>query len=143
MAVADDFVVSGTCAESLFGTCETFFRKDMDPDELFETLGQSLMAALDRDCISGWASTCTSSPRRGDDQVAQGQDGLDAARPFLCCVLIARQEGRGRRAMRAWGVRRVGAARESSRARAAFGDRPMRRRVAGCRCDGHDVWRAV
>lgn len=54
MAVADDFVVSGTCAESLFGTCETFYRKDMDPEELFETLGQSLMAALDRDCISGW-----------------------------------------------------------------------------------------
>lgn len=37
MAVADDFFVSGMCAESLFDTRETFCRKDEDPEELFET----------------------------------------------------------------------------------------------------------
>lgn len=65
MAVADDLVVSSTCAESLFGTCETLYREDMDLEELFETLGQSLVAALDGDVSlrGGW--TCTSSSRRG------------------------------------------------------------------------------
>lgn len=56
VAVADDFAVAGTCAESLFGTCETFYRPNMEPDELFETISQSLLAALDRDCISGWGA---------------------------------------------------------------------------------------
>jgi 20S proteasome subunit beta 3 len=56
LAVTDDFAVSGTCAESLFGTCETFYRPDMNPDELFETISQSLLAALDRDSISGWGA---------------------------------------------------------------------------------------
>lgn len=56
MAKSDDFAVSGTCAESLFGTCETFYKPDMEPDELFETISQSLLAALDRDCISGWGA---------------------------------------------------------------------------------------
>jgi 20S proteasome subunit beta 3 len=47
LAKTDDFAVSGTCAESLFGTCETFYKPDMNPDELFETISQSLLAALD------------------------------------------------------------------------------------------------
>jgi len=50
----DDFVVGGTCTEFLYGACESLFKPDMEPDELFETLAQSLMAAYDRDCISGW-----------------------------------------------------------------------------------------
>ncbi|KAA8497008.1 Proteasome subunit beta type-3 [Porphyridium purpureum] len=56
-AYADDFVVSGTCAESLFGTCETFYRPDLGPDDLFETISQAMLSALDRDCISGWGVT--------------------------------------------------------------------------------------
>lgn len=56
IAEADDFAVAGTCAESLLGTCETFYRKDMNPDELFQCVSQSLLAALDRDCISGWGA---------------------------------------------------------------------------------------
>jgi len=55
-ANAPDFVVSGTCSESLFGTCETFYKPDMNPDELFETISQALLSALDRDCISGWGA---------------------------------------------------------------------------------------
>lgn len=51
-----DFAVSGTCAESLFGTCETFYKPNLGPEDLFETLSQSLLAALDRDCISGWGA---------------------------------------------------------------------------------------
>lgn len=51
---SESFAVAGTCAESLFGTCETFYRPNLEPDDLFETISQSLLAALDRDCISGW-----------------------------------------------------------------------------------------
>lgn len=56
IAEDEDFSVAGTCAESLLGTCETFYKKDLGPDELFETIGQALLAALDRDCISGWGA---------------------------------------------------------------------------------------
>jgi len=54
MSTADDFVVSGTSSEQLFGVCESFYRKDMNPDELFETISQCLLAAVDRDCLAGW-----------------------------------------------------------------------------------------
>lgn len=52
----DDFVVAGTSAQSLYGTCEAFFKKGMDPEELFKTASQCLMAALDRDCLSGYGA---------------------------------------------------------------------------------------
>lgn len=51
---ADDFVVSGTCSENLHGTCEAFYKPDMDSMELFEVLSQCLLAAVDRDALSGW-----------------------------------------------------------------------------------------
>ena len=50
----DDFVVAGTSSESLYGMCETLYRPNLDPDELFETVSQCLMSAVDRDCLSGW-----------------------------------------------------------------------------------------
>lgn len=50
----DDFIVCGTAEESLYGTCETMFRKDMEKEDLFETISQCLLAAVDRDCLSGW-----------------------------------------------------------------------------------------
>jgi 20S proteasome subunit beta 3 len=49
-----DFVVSGTSSENLYGMCESLYRPDMEPDDLFETLAQSLLAAVDRDALSGW-----------------------------------------------------------------------------------------
>lgn len=52
----DDFVVAGTCADNLYGTCESLFKKDMDEDQLFETLSQALLAAVDRDALSGWGA---------------------------------------------------------------------------------------
>lgn len=53
---AKDFSVAGSCADSLLGTCETFYKPDLEPDQLFETMSQALLAALDRDCISGWGA---------------------------------------------------------------------------------------
>ena len=49
-----DFVVSGTCTENLYGTCESLYKKDMEADELFEVLAQCLLSAVDRDALSGW-----------------------------------------------------------------------------------------
>jgi 20S proteasome subunit beta 3 len=51
-----DFVVSGVASESLNGACESFWEPDLEPEELFETISQSLMTALDRDCLSGWGA---------------------------------------------------------------------------------------
>ncbi|KAK7074908.1 Proteasome subunit beta type-3 [Halocaridina rubra] len=52
----EDFVVSGTCSESLYGMCETTWREDMEPDDLFECISQSLVNAFDRDALSGWGA---------------------------------------------------------------------------------------
>mmetsp|Transcript_65392 Transcript_65392/g.132766 ORF Transcript_65392/g.132766 Transcript_65392/m.132766 type:complete len:206 (-) Transcript_65392:52-669(-) len=50
----DDFVVSGTCTENMAGMCESLYKKNMGPDELFEVLAQCLLASVDRDAMSGW-----------------------------------------------------------------------------------------
>jgi len=59
MSKAEDFVVSGTSSEQLFGVCESFWRPDMNKDELFETLAQCLLSAVDRDCLAGWGGVVT------------------------------------------------------------------------------------
>jgi 20S proteasome subunit beta 3 len=53
----DDFVVAGTCEEQLFGMCETLWRENLEPDDLFETISQAMLNAFDRDAISGWGAT--------------------------------------------------------------------------------------
>lgn len=53
----DDFVVAGTCGEQLYGMCETLWRPNLKPDELFEVISQSLINAFDRDAISGWGAS--------------------------------------------------------------------------------------
>ena len=52
----EDFCVSGTCTPNLHGMCEALYRKDMNPDELFEVLSQCLLNAVDRDALSGWGA---------------------------------------------------------------------------------------
>ncbi|KAG5178069.1 proteasome beta subunit [Tribonema minus] len=49
----DGFAVMGTSAESLYGLCEAFYRPDMTPEELADTAEHCLVAALERDCLSG------------------------------------------------------------------------------------------
>ncbi|KAI4156127.1 MAG: hypothetical protein LQ340_000526 [Diploschistes diacapsis] len=53
---AKDFIVSGTASEQLFGTCEALWEEDLGPDELFETISQALLNAVDRDALSGWGA---------------------------------------------------------------------------------------
>ncbi|KAK3108763.1 hypothetical protein FSP39_015147 [Pinctada imbricata] len=52
--VTEDFVVSGTCSEQMYGMCESLWEPDLEPDDLFETISQALMNAVDRDAVSGW-----------------------------------------------------------------------------------------
>lgn len=54
---AKDFVVAGeSSSEALYGMCESLYRKDLEPEDLFETISQSLMSAVDRDALSGWGA---------------------------------------------------------------------------------------
>lgn len=52
----DDFVVAGTSAQSLYGTCEAFFRVGMEREELFRAAARCLLSALERDCLSGYGA---------------------------------------------------------------------------------------
>lgn len=52
----DDFVVAGTSAQSLYGTCEAFFRPGMEREELFRVASRCLLSALERDCLSGYGA---------------------------------------------------------------------------------------
>ena len=50
------FQVAGTGSELLYGVAETFFKPDMNPEELYETVSNCLLSALDRDSLSGWGA---------------------------------------------------------------------------------------
>jgi 20S proteasome subunit beta 3 len=74
---AKDFIVSGTASDQLFGTCEGLWEPDLvcvnnlidfladmlltplllqAPEDLFETISQALLSAVDRDALSGWGA---------------------------------------------------------------------------------------
>ncbi|PWZ02506.1 putative PUP3-20S proteasome subunit beta3 [Testicularia cyperi] len=53
---AKDFVVSGTAADKLFGMAEGLWEPDLEPEDLFETVSQILLGALERDALSGWGA---------------------------------------------------------------------------------------
>lgn len=56
METAKDFMLQGTSPESLYGMCESMWRPDMGPEELFETLSQCLLSGVDRDALAGYGS---------------------------------------------------------------------------------------
>ena len=51
-----EFEVAGTGHELLYGSCEAFYKKDMNPEELYETISNCLLSGLDRDSLSGWGA---------------------------------------------------------------------------------------
>jgi len=53
---AKDFVVAGTASEKLFGVAEGLWEPDLEPEDLFETISQTLLNAVDRDAFSGWGA---------------------------------------------------------------------------------------
>ena len=54
LAPAEDFVCSGNNTDALLGVCESMYRPNLAPEELFEVISQCLLAASGRDCLSGW-----------------------------------------------------------------------------------------
>jgi 20S proteasome subunit beta 3 len=48
------FIVAGTATDQLYGMLEALYRPDLSSDELFETMSQAFLSAVDRDAISGW-----------------------------------------------------------------------------------------
>ena len=50
----DGFAVSGTMSEALYGPCESMYKPDLEPEGLFETISQCMLAGVDRDAVSGW-----------------------------------------------------------------------------------------
>ncbi|MBW0474766.1 hypothetical protein O181_014481 [Austropuccinia psidii MF-1] len=53
---AKDFVVSGTASDKLFGMAEALWEPDLEAEDLFETISQALLNAVDRDAYSGWGA---------------------------------------------------------------------------------------
>lgn len=53
---AKDFIVSGTAADQLYGMCESLYEPGLEPEDLFETISQALLNAVDRDALSGWGA---------------------------------------------------------------------------------------
>ncbi|RCK65515.1 Proteasome subunit beta type-3 [Candida viswanathii] len=51
-----DFIVSGTASDQLYGMCESLYEPGLGPEELFETISQALLNAVDRDALSGWGA---------------------------------------------------------------------------------------
>lgn len=51
---SNSFVASGTGNEQAIGLCEQYWQPGLKPDQLFETLSQCMMGALERDASSGW-----------------------------------------------------------------------------------------
>ncbi|KAG9124957.1 proteasome core particle subunit beta 3 [Ceratobasidium sp. 392] len=56
LTLPDDFVVSGTASDKLFGIAESLWEPNLEPEDLFETISQTLLNAVDRDAYSGWGA---------------------------------------------------------------------------------------
>jgi 20S proteasome subunit beta 3 len=52
--LSSSFIVAGTATDQLYGMLEALYEPDLGPDELFETMSQAFLNAVDRDAISGW-----------------------------------------------------------------------------------------
>jgi 20S proteasome subunit beta 3 len=47
-------MVGGTASSQLYGMLEALYQPNLGPDELFETMSQAFLNAVDRDALSGW-----------------------------------------------------------------------------------------
>ncbi|EDW25551.1 GL26359 [Drosophila persimilis] len=53
----DSFVFCGSCDKQLCGMCETLWTPNLDPEQLFLTMSQTLTHAFDRNITCGWGAT--------------------------------------------------------------------------------------
>jgi len=54
MDLSTSFIVAGTATDQLYGMLEALYEPDLGPEELFETMSQAFLNAVDRDAVSGW-----------------------------------------------------------------------------------------
>ncbi|KRX07441.1 hypothetical protein PPERSA_03274 [Pseudocohnilembus persalinus] len=50
----EPFQCAGTGSSELLGSCESYWKKGLKPDELEEVVAQALVSGCDRDILSGW-----------------------------------------------------------------------------------------
>lgn len=48
--------MAGTATDKLYGAAEGLWEPDLEPEDLFETISQTLLNAVDRDALSGWGA---------------------------------------------------------------------------------------
>ncbi|XP_022226593.1 proteasome subunit beta type-3-like [Drosophila obscura] len=53
----DSFVFCGNCDKQMHGMCETLWTPNLEPEELFETMSQTLTHSFDRNITTGWGAT--------------------------------------------------------------------------------------
>eukprot|EP01094_Clydonella_sp_ATCC50884_P019430 TRINITY_DN378_c0_g1_i2.p1 TRINITY_DN378_c0_g1~~TRINITY_DN378_c0_g1_i2.p1 ORF type:complete len:192 (+),score=58.06 TRINITY_DN378_c0_g1_i2:680-1255(+) len=56
---AKDVALAGTATEAMYGMCESMWRPDLEPEELFEIISQCMLASVNRDALSGWGAVVT------------------------------------------------------------------------------------
>ena len=54
MLGAGEAWVGGKGSYLFYGCCEAFYKEDMGPEELFETVSNCFLRNVDRDSLSGW-----------------------------------------------------------------------------------------
>ena len=55
-SLSADFACGGAATSSLYGTAEAFWRPNMDRNELLAVIAKAFVAALERDCLSGYGA---------------------------------------------------------------------------------------
>jgi 20S proteasome subunit beta 3 len=53
---AENYAIAGTSSDLLYGICESTWRPQMNPDELFDCLAKCLVASIERDALAGWGA---------------------------------------------------------------------------------------
>lgn len=51
-----NYVTSGTADDALTGVCESMWRPDLSPEQLFDVCAKCLRAGIERDAMSGWGA---------------------------------------------------------------------------------------
>ena len=54
MTDSSPIATSGTAGDMLMGCAESFYKKDMSPEDIEENIAQVLTSGVDRDASSGW-----------------------------------------------------------------------------------------
>ena len=80
MAPTDNFVVCGNNEESLFGVCESMYKPDLEPEELFEVIAQCIRGREPGLPLGMGRRGARDLQGQGHHAHAEGPHGLSSAR---------------------------------------------------------------